>query len=167
MRITAEIHYPAPSEDVARMLATEEYLRQRITLGGATVDQVNVVGTPEEGFTATTRGQLPSDAIPANMRSFVGNTLEIRQVEVWEAPGEDGSRRATVVIEIAGAPVRLTGTRHIRPNEEGTCSDAVEGQLKASVPLLGPSIEKAAAPAVYAALDAEHKAAQRWLTDQE
>jgi len=164
MRITATIDYPGSPQQVAAMLANPEYLRARVTLGGATLEQADVVGSAEDEFTATTRGKIPSDTIPQHMRGFVGNSLEIRQVEAWEAPAADGRRIGTVVIEISGAPVRLTGTRRITPSADGkSCTDQIEGELKAAVPLLGPSIEQAAAPAVYAAIDAERKAAENWL----
>lgn len=164
MRITDKIDYPGSPELVAKMLADPEYLRSRVTLGGATVEQADVVGDPAGEFTATTRGKIPSNTIPQHMRGFVGNSLEIRQVEAWQPADAQGRRIGTVVIEISGAPVRLTGTRRITPSADGrSCTDHIEGELKASVPLLGPSIEQAAAPAVYAAIDAERKAATAWL----
>src|SRR5690625_7622045 len=83
-----------------------------------------------------TRGKIPSDTIPQHMRGFVGDSLEIRQVEAWEAPAAGGRRIGTVVIEISGAPVRLTGTRRITPSADGkSCTDQIEGELKAAVPL--------------------------------
>jgi len=164
MRINATIDYPGSPQQVASMLANPEYLRARVTYGGATIEQSDVVGNPEEGFTATTRGKLPSSTIPQQVRGFVGDSLEVRQVEAWEPADANGQRRGTIVIEISGAPVRLTGTRRISPNADGqTCTDSIEGELKASIPLLGPSIEQAAAPAVYAAIEAERKAAAIWL----
>lgn len=166
MRITAQIDYPGSPQQVSAMLADPEYLRSRVTLGGATLEQADVVGEAIGEFTATTRGRIPSDMIPQQVRGFVGNSLEIRQVEAWQAPEPDGRRIGTIVIEISGAPVRLTGTRRITPSEDGkTCTDHVEGELKASIPLLGPSIEQAAAPAVYAAIEAERKAAATWLAE--
>lgn len=167
MRITATIDYPGSPEQVAQMLANPEYLRSRVTLGGATLEQADVVGGASGEFTATTRGRVPSETIPQHMRGFVGNSLEIRQVEAWQPADGQGRRIGTVVIEISGAPVRLTGTRRLVPSADGqSCTDHIEGELKASVPLLGPSIEQAAAPAVYAAIDAERKAASAWLTKE-
>ena len=42
----------------------------------------------------------------------------------------------------------------------------IAGDLKASIPLLGGRVEKAAAPAVVEAIRAEERTGQRWLADR-
>src|SRR5690625_1284600 len=138
MRITAQIDYPGTPQEVGAMLADPEYLRSRVTLGGAKLEQADVVGEAAGAFTATTRGRVPSTTIPQQVRGSVGDSLEIRQVEAWQAADSSGRRIGTVVIEISGAPVRLTGTRRITPPSDATtCPDDIASGLKASIPLLG------------------------------
>ena len=165
MHVRVELRYAAAASDVARMLADVGYARARIEAGGATVVAADVTGTPDAAFTVTTRRSVPTDQIPAHARSFVGSTLEVRQVEAWEAPEPTGSRRGSVVVEISGVPVRLTGTVDLEP--DGTDADAAvltyDGDLKASIPLFAAAVEQAAAGAVRSALQAEQDAGVRWL----
>lgn len=164
MRISAEIKHAAPVETVAQMLADPAFVKAKVERSGSIFEQGDITGDVTGAFTVTSRRSVPTDEIPANIRSFVGAALDVRQVEAWE-PQHDGKRNGTIVIEITGAPVRLTGTLRLVPGQEpGTSVEQFEGELKASIPLLGASIEQAAAPAVYAAIDAERAVAAEWLT---
>lgn len=99
---------------VARMLADPVYVRAKIRASGAVEQHVDIVPGADGTFTVTSRRSLPTDLIPSNIRPFVGASLDVRQVEAWEAARPDGSRNGTVVLEITGAPVRLTGTMTLR-----------------------------------------------------
>ncbi|WP_340697636.1 DUF2505 domain-containing protein [Cellulosimicrobium funkei] len=165
MHLSVELRYPAPVHAVGAMLADEEFVRWRAARSGgegAHVEQVDVTGGPDEGFTVTVRRTLPTDQIPAHVRSFVGGRLEIRQAEAWE-PERDGERSGTVSLEITGAPVRLTGTVTLSPEGGGTV-ERYDGEVKANVPLFGGAIEQAAAEAVRTALAAEESAGLAWLS---
>src|SRR5690606_1982969 len=164
VHLSVELRYPAPVPAVGAMLADEEFVRWRAAWSGgsgAHVEQVDVTGGPVEGFTVTVRRTLPTDQIPAHVRSFVGGQLEIRQAEAYE-PERDGERAGTVSLEITGAPVRLTGTVTLSPEGDGTVQ-RYDGDVKASVPLFGSAIEQAAAEAVRTALAAEESAGREWL----
>jgi hypothetical protein len=164
VHVRVELRYAADVPAVAAMLADTGYTRARVEASGASVLQADVTGTADGAVTVTTRRSMPSDQIPAQARAFVGSTLEVRQVEAWEAPGgPDGTRRGTVVVEIAGAPVRLTGTVTLAPEGPGGTVLTYDGDLKAGVPLFASAIEQAAAGAVRSALQAEQDAGSRWL----
>lgn len=164
MHVRVELRYAAQVPAVAAMLADVGYARARVEASGATVEQADVTGDAGGPVTVTTRRLVPTDQIPAQARSFVGSRLEVRQVEAWEAPaGDDGTRRGTVVVEISGAPVRLTGTVTLAPDGSGGSVLAYDGDLKASVPLFASAIEQAAVGAVRSALQAEQDAGTRWL----
>jgi hypothetical protein len=147
---------------VAAMLADPEYVHEKVRASGALDQQVDVVPGEHGAFTVTTRRSLPTDQIPANVRGFVGSRLDVRQVEAWEGPAPDGSRRGTVVVEITGAPVRLTGTVSLRPVAGGTTL-AYEGDVKAAIPLFASTVEQAAGGAIRSALASESAVAARWL----
>jgi len=147
------------------MLADPAFGRARVAASGAIVHHIDVVDGANGAFTVTTRRSMPTDQIPANIRVFVGTNLEVRQVEAWEEPGPRGLR-GTVVVEIFGAPVRLTGTIRLEPEADTDTDTSMltyEGEVKAGVPLFGAAIEDAAARAVRAALEAEQRAGNRWL----
>lgn len=100
---------------------------------------------------------------PSEIRALVGSTLTLVQETVWHEAGTDGSRDGDVSISVPGAPVSLSATARLVPDGAGT-TITYTGELTVTVPLLGPMVEKAAAPAVLDALNAQERAAQQWLT---
>jgi hypothetical protein len=84
------------------------------------------------------------------------------RVDTWGPAAADGARDGTIVVEIKGAPVRLTGTITLRPEGAGTVED-VQGDLKAAVPLVGGKIEKVVAPSIQGAVAKEQEVGLRWL----
>lgn len=162
MHISATVRYEADIAEVATMLADREFVEAKVRASGALSHDIAVVGAADRAFTVTTRRHMPTTDIPAQFRSLVGSSLEVRQVEAWEAP-TDAERRGTVVVEIVGAPVRLTGTLRL-VGGTGMTTGHVDGELRASLPLFGSAVEAATAQAFRAAITAEEKAAAAWLT---
>ena len=111
---------------------------------------------------------LPTDDVPSFAKSFVGDGLVVRETTWWKkgAPddGDAPGYHATFDVQIVGAPVTLTGTMRLTPTAEGT-RQQIDGQIKASVPLLGGRIEASVREPVdhqittVAALVREHLAA--------
>jgi hypothetical protein len=167
VHVHVTLRYAAKVATVAAMLADPAYGRARVAASGATAHHVDILGDSAGAFTVTTRRSMPTDQIPANIRAFVGTSLEVRQVEAWEAPGADG-RRGTVVAEIAGAPVRLTGTTRLEPDasDDGASVLTYAGEVKAGVPIFAAAIEEAAARALRGALEAEQRSGNEWLGGQ-
>lgn len=161
MQVTAQITYPAAPEAVFAMLTDEAFLTQVCEATGAVRHQVGVV-REGAGATVTTRRELPTDQVPDFVKRFVGETLTVLRVDTWGPAAADGSRAGTLVVDIVGAPVRLTGTLALRADGAGTVED-VDGDLKASVPLVGGRIEKATEPAIRAGLRKEDRLGQAWL----
>lgn len=162
MRVEDEIRYPAPPDAVAAMLADPAFVERKVTATQALSHDVEVVGTAEAAFTVTTRRTMPTDTLPDVARSFVGDTLDIRQVEAWEAPSADGSRAGSLVVEVVGAPLRLTGMLQLRRDGDESVQ-VVTGDLTSSVPLLGGRLEKAAHPAFITAIRKEGETGAAWL----
>ena len=159
--MTVQASFDASPDRVAAMMADERFVAAKVRASGASGQTVAVVGGPSEAFTVTTRRQMPTTGIPAQFRSMVGSTLEVRQVEAWEAPGAHG-RAGTIVVEVTGAPVRMTGTMRME-GTAGRTTITFDGDLKASVPLFAGAIEEATAGAVLAALEAEERTGAVWL----
>ncbi|WP_282949030.1 DUF2505 domain-containing protein [Cellulomonas endometrii] len=162
MHLQVSVSVPADPRTAGVMLADPVYVRAKVRASGAEELHLDVTPGEDGAFTVTTRRALPTDQIPANVRSFVGSTLEVRQVEAWEAAADDGTRNGTVAVEIAGAPVRLTGTVTLTAAGGGS-RIVYDGELKANVPLFGSAVEQAASKAVRAALEAEEGVAREWV----
>ena len=164
MRLSAEIRYDAEPERVFAMLTDPAFQERKCLATGALKHEVEVEEFDDGGATITTRRTMPTDQVPDFVRSFVGPTLLVEQIDDWEGPAGDGSRSGTVVVEIKGAPVRLTGSLRLAPSGSSPGSvETVDGDLKAAVPLVGGRIEKAVEPALQAALRVEQREGRAWL----
>jgi hypothetical protein len=155
VKVNAQIRYPASCEKVFAMLVDASFQERVCEATGALRHEVQIE-TGDGTAVITTRRELPTDDIPDYARGFVGTTLDVVRVDRWEAPAADGSREGTISLEIKGAPIRLHGTMELRPDDAG-CEEAIAGDLKASIPLLGGRMEKAAEPALMSAIRKEEQ----------
>jgi hypothetical protein len=167
VKFSADIRYPAAPDRVYEMLIDPAFQEKVCLATGALDHSVDVeparaADGADGGATITTTRKLPAEGLPDFVRTFVGETLDVMRVDHWGPKDPDGSRRGTIVVEIHGTPVRLTGTITMRAAGEGTVED-VEGDLKAAVPLLGGKIERAAEPAIRAAVSKEQEIGGEWL----
>lgn len=161
MHLHHEQTLPLDVTAAGRLLSDADLVAHRASATGARVDDALVTGSADSSFTVTVRRSVPSDQIPAQARAFVGDRLEIRQVEAWE-PEADGRRTGTVVLEITGTPVRLTGTLVLEPAPGGSVLH-YDGELKASVPLFGAAIEKSASEQIVRTITLEEEATVAWI----
>ena len=105
---------------------------------------------------------VPAD-VPDMMKKFVGETIGVKQTEDWGPPAADGSRTADLLLEIKGQPAKLAGTITLAPVGEG-CQEVVDGELTVSIPFFGKKIEPEIAKGIKAAIRAEEKTGQTWLS---
>jgi hypothetical protein len=163
--VTADLRYDADPRAVFEMLTDRAFQDRKLGQTGALSWEVQV--RPEDGgATIVSRRALPTDQVPDAFRSLVGSKIEIAQTETWGPAGPDGSRAGTLDIEVAGAPIRLHATLSLSAIDGGGSAELVEGELKARVPLIGGRIERAAEPAVRAAIDAEQRIGRAWLAEK-
>ncbi|MDR2374084.1 MAG: DUF2505 domain-containing protein [Bifidobacteriaceae bacterium] len=156
MRFAARYDYPVPPARVAALLADRAHLLKAAEAAGAESSQVDVSPKPDDGLLVTVRSTIPTADLPAALRGFLPQGLELRQAVVWEAPAADGSRRATMAGEVPGAGVNLAGSVRLSPTAAG-CRLQFAGDVKAQLPLLGRAVEDAAVPAIVKILDAQHQ----------
>lgn len=164
MRVTAEMQYPAAPGEVFTMLTDQTFQDRKLSQTGALSWQVQV-RVEAGGAVITSRRALPTDQVPDAFRALVGNEINISQTESWGPAGPDGGRTGTLVVEVAGAPVRMDARLSLSASGVGTV-ERVDGELKARVPLVGGRIERSAEPAVRAAIDAEQRIGQAWLAER-
>lgn len=154
MKITETVEHSATPDEVFATFSDIEYQQLKCERSGA-VDHDVVIELDDQGGTiiVTTR-QMPTDNFPDFARKFVGDTLTVVEKQEWGAPSEGGEREAALTVEIPSTPVHLTGAARLTPHGSGT-QQVVDGDLKASVPLLGSKIENAVAPILIKAIRME------------
>ncbi|MCL2594996.1 MAG: DUF2505 domain-containing protein [Promicromonosporaceae bacterium] len=170
MQLIVEQTYPAPVDVVIDMLSDPKFVRwQAAQVSNAvSVDQAEVDLDERGGMTIIVRRTLPTDLIPAQARGLIGDSVEIRQAEVWDAPvAGHAHRRGTVAVEIVGAPLRITGTVALDPLPDGGARKTYSGEVKVTLPLFGQVVEEAAVKTLRRALAQEETAGRHWLTNKE
>lgn len=162
MRLSAEIRYDAAPSTVYQMISDPQFQERKLANTGALSYDVTVDSHEDGGITVTSRRELPTDRVPDFVKGFVGQTIKVEQVEEWEAVEADGVRNGSLVADVSGMPVKFTARLSLVPSGDGTL-EVVQGDLKASVPLIGGRVEKATEPAIKAAVAAEERTGRDWL----
>src|SRR3954453_17569886 len=145
------------------MLTDAAFQERKCTATGALESEVEIERFPDGGATIRTRRTMPTDQIPDFVRSFVGQTIDVVQVDDFGAPDVDGRREGNVIVEIKGAPVRFAGSLALGPSPAGTL-ETVDGDIKASVPLVGGRLERPLEPALRSAIRVEQREGTAWLS---
>jgi hypothetical protein len=91
---------------------------------------------------------------PAAIRRIVPATNEVSHVEKWSADG--AGHGADIVVEIKGVPVKITGTKTLRPEKAG-CSVEWNFDITSGIPLLGGIIAAFAGDELKKNLEDEFK----------
>ena len=105
---------------------------------------------------------LPTDDFPDFAKSMIGAKIAVTETVIWSRASVDGSRTGTITLGIGDAPISMNGTMKLAPSAVGTRID-IDGDLKATIPLIGGKIEKAAAPSIIKAMDKEQQTGTAWL----
>ena len=161
MKIATTIDYAAAPHAVFAVLSDAKFQEAKCAATAA-IRHTASVKTVGDHTVITTERVLPSDDLPDFARSMVGDTLTVTETQDWGPASEDGSRKGTVEMGVAGAPISLKGTLALRPDGSGSV-ETLDAELKAKVPLVGGKIEKAAAPPIEEAIAIEHQTAVEWL----
>ena len=162
MRLSAEIRYGADPGTVFGMIADPAFQEAKCVATGSLEHEVDVRDDADGGTTIFSRRTMPTDQMPDFVRSFVGATVHLAETQRWAAAAPDGTRAGSITVEIEGVPVRFSASTALTADGGGT-HQPIEGELKASVPLFGGRIEKAAEPAVRAAIRVEQRTGDEWL----
>ena len=161
MHFSTSVSYPAGADAVSRLWRNEEFQRAKAKAAGARRADVTIQGADD--LTITIRAEIPADVVHAKARRFVGKHLEVTIVEAWQGADADGRRAGTLSLDIAGVPARVAARMELVPTAPGACTRTYDGDVKASVPLFGGPIEKAAVGAVDDVVAAEKQIALTYL----
>lgn len=160
MDLRTELHYPATPDEVFAMLSDETFVARKAAATGALSHEADV-DEADGRVTVHLRRVMPPH-VPDFVRRFVGDTVDLEQVDVWEPAGTDGTRRGTFTVKIAGAPVSVNGTLRLAPGDSGTV-ETVEATVKASIPFVGGKVEQSVHDAVLLAARKENEVGKDWL----
>ncbi|MDQ1733435.1 MAG: hypothetical protein QOK10_3594 [Pseudonocardiales bacterium] len=101
-------------------------------------------------------------AVPEYVKKFLGETINVRQVENWTGPDGSGTRTATVKVTIQGQPASMVGEAVLKPQGAGSV-ETVEGDVRVNVPFLGKKIEPEIVKVIAAALRIEQRVGAEWV----
>lgn len=168
MQMSATIRVAAPAEQTLEILANEAFIAFATGRSDMHLLSIDIDRLDSGALTSVVRRNAKSDLIPSNFRSLVGAEIELRQTEAWaEAIPVGGvTRHGTFDLEIVGAPVRISGRTSITENN-GESVLVYSGDIVASIPLFGATIEKAVGGAVQEVLNAQERLLDEWLTAQQ
>jgi len=91
---------------------------------------------------------------PAAIKRLVPATNDVSHTEAWRADGK--GHVADITVEIKGVPVKITGTKSLRP-EKGGCSVEWTFEVTSGLPLIGSVIASFAAAELEKNLADEYK----------
>ena len=94
---------------------------------------------------------------------MVGDSIRIAETHVW-GPDADGAREGTFEATFGTVPVTVRGRLRLVADGAGAIA-TLEGQIKATVPLVGRKIEQLVHDQVAAALVIEQELGTSWLAD--
>ena len=86
--------------------------------------------------------KLP-DGIPGFLTKFLPADGRVIQTDTWNAADGAGVRGGTWQADTPGSPVKVGGTMRLEPAGSG-CTYVIEGEIKASIPLIGGKAEDVA-----------------------
>ncbi|MBD0292588.1 MAG: DUF2505 domain-containing protein, partial [Jiangellaceae bacterium] len=157
MDLRTEYRYDADPATVFAMLTDEAFLSRKARATGALRHEASVTRAGDQ-VTVRLLRVMPPD-VPDFVRRFVGETIDLEQIDVWQPAAADGSRAGSIRIAISGAPVHLTGAMTLAPDGAKT-TVVVDAQIRASIPFLGGRVEEALHDAVLQAARTEEQVGQ-------
>jgi hypothetical protein len=160
MRLHADDRYAAEPAAVFAMFADREFIRAKYDALGYPKHELVTLETSDDGAKIATRRWVPAN-VPGFAKKLFGETTEMVQTDIW-GPETDGVRHGTWTIDVPGKPVKASGSIKLEPASDGSLV-TIDGELKASVPLLGGKIESWAGGEAADTLRNEYEFGVSWL----
>ncbi len=152
MQISATHSYPKPPAATFAMLTDPAFL-EAVCVASEPLDYSVYV----EGLRTGARRTMKNHP---SIEKFTGPTITVTDEVAWgEADGDTRAGRTVVAVE--NMPVTLNGTVTLAPDGEGSTL-SYAGTLTVNIPLLGPALERQAAPLLLEALAIQSQVAQTW-----
>jgi hypothetical protein len=164
VRIEAAVLFPAPPHTVFTMLSDEAYVSRKATAMGALEHDASVSDLGGGRTRIRLLRTLPS-VVPDFVKPLVGQTIDVEQIEDWEAALADGARSGDLRARIGGAPVSLSGSMSLQPTDDGTTIHRVAVTVRAKVPFVGGRIEQSIGEVLLMAARKEEEVGAAWLAE--
>jgi hypothetical protein len=162
MDVRAAISYPRSTPEQVFALAVDPKFREAVCEATRALDyDVDVDRRRDDTATITISRTVPAE-VPDFVKKFVGETVDVLQIEEWAAPDVNGQRRADLTVQIKGQPAKMTGTAITEAVGQGART-SIRGDLRVSLPLVGKRIEPEIAAGILAAIAKEQEVADQWL----
>ncbi len=161
MELIVENRYAATVQQAFFTHVTESVRDEACRRSGAKSWQVTVTPAGDGGATVRVERTM-SPKLPDSIARFIGDSVTIRQEEHWSGPAADGSRTATVKLDIKGQPASMSGRAVLSPDGTGS-KEVVTGEVKVAVPIIGRRFEPDIANVIEAALRIEQQVGDEWV----
>jgi hypothetical protein len=165
MKLKEQFIYPAGAAAVFDLMQDAAFRKQAAeATGGRDVD-VDV--TPSgSGVTITIARSQPatSSRVPDFIKSFIGETVRVKQIEKWSEPDADGNRTADISMKVQGQPAGMEARATLTNKTAGKAAFVVQGDVKVKVPFVGKKVEPFIAKVIEKSLQYDVKAGIKRLT---
>ena len=153
MKIKESFTYDgADVESVFGLISDQAFRTESCANQGATDYEVSV--DVSGGGATVTLVRTQEAEMPDFVKKLTGNTVKVKQTEVWGPADGDGNRTADVKVSIIGQPAEMVGTAVLAATGGGT-EFTLNGDVKVSIPFIGKKIEPEVARAIIASLREE------------
>jgi protein involved in polysaccharide export with SLBB domain len=150
MKLKETYAYPAGPTAVFALIQDPAFRKQSIEATGGTDVGIDVEPSGDEVTITIVRSQKATK-IPDFIKSFIGETVRVKQVEKWGAPDADGNREAALTMHVQGQPAGMEGHATLMQDGKGA-SFVVQGDVRVKVPFVGKKIEPFIAKVIESSL---------------
>lgn len=165
MKLKEQFTYPADATEVFALIQDAAFRKKSAeATGGKDVD-VDVKQSGD-GVTITIERSQPatSSKVPDFIKSFIGETVRVKQVEKWSGADADGNRTADISLKVQGQPAGMEGSATLTNKTTGKAAFVVQGDVKVKVPFVGKKIEPFVAKVIEKSLQHDVDAGIKRLT---
>jgi len=155
--------YAAPIEAVIAMLSDPEATTAKYdSMGHRDIEIVDC--TAGDGTLRIESSRVVDVDLPGFAKKFIKPTNTMRQTDDW-LETDDGTWTGTFAVDVDGAPIELSGTMRLVPDDD-SCTHDVTITMNVKVPLVGGKIaDWAGKNDVRQTLESEFAFGDSWLAD--
>lgn len=153
MKLSESFSYSGADVEAVYGLITNQAFRTESCANQGSTDYKVTVEPAGDGATVTVVRTQEAD-MPDFVKKLTGNTVKVKQTEVWSGPDASGNRSADVKVSIIGQPAEMNGSALLRSSNTGT-EFSLNGDVKVSIPFIGKKIEPEVAKAIRSSLREE------------
>lgn len=159
-RFTHSARIDARVETVFNSYGDEAFWHDRLATVGTPADTLDNFVVADNSVTVTVTQHIPDEDIPDLARKVIpGQLVIVRTSTFTDFDGE--SYLGTSKADAAGGLGRIEGSTEAT-SDSGNALEAVNGQVKVSVPLLGGKLEKLVVTQLNRFFEAEYQHLNRW-----